>query len=153
MIGILMATTLVAAADAPDLTWLAGYWLNCDRGREVSETWSQPTGTVQLGHNLTRGPGASAWEMLRIETLDGRLVYRAQPGGRPATDFNMIRSGAREVVFENRQNDFPQRIIYRRRGAVLTARIEGVSGGREESFEWAFQSAPLNSHCPRREGG
>lgn len=40
--SLLAAALWQAAAPAPDLSWLAGYWLDCSGGREASETWSDP---------------------------------------------------------------------------------------------------------------
>jgi hypothetical protein len=50
-------------------------------------------------------------------------------------------------VFENPGHDFPQRLIYRRDGDRLTARIEGQAGGRTRTVEWAYRAAPLNARC------
>jgi hypothetical protein len=52
------------------------------------------------------------------------------------------------VVFENEAHDFPQRVIYRREGDRLLARIEGKIGGKERSADWIFNRAGLNQRCP-----
>ena len=46
------------------------------------------------------------------------------------------------VAFENKDHDFSQRIIYRRQKDLLTARIEGVIKGKEESMEWTWKLLP-----------
>ena len=43
------------------------------------------------------------------------------------------------VVFEYKDHDFPQRIIYRRLKDSPTAKIEGVIKGKEESMEWTWK--------------
>ena len=43
-----------------------------------------------------------------------------------------------EAIFENPAHDFPQRVIYRRCGAELCARIEGTLQGKARSFEWRY---------------
>ena len=43
-----------------------------------------------------------------------------------------------KVVFENPDNAYPTRIIYRRDGAALVARIEGKRRGVDASEEWRF---------------
>lgn len=137
----------------PSLDWMAGYWLSCDGGREVAEAWSQRRGGVMLGTNISVGAQSSSWEQMRIEALPERgngLSFVAQPrGAREGTRFALTRWAAREAVFENPDNDFPQRVIYRRVGDRLIGRIEGRAGGREQSMEWQFRSAPFNSRCPR----
>ena len=138
-----------AAAAAPDLGWLAGYWLSCADGRETSETWSDRRGGVMLGSSLTRRGERVGWEQMRIEESDGRLAFVAQPQGAAApTVFPLVRSGPGEAVFENPQHDFPQRVIYRRDGDSLTGRIEGRTARGESAAEWRYRAAPLNQRCP-----
>lgn len=134
----------------PDLDWLAGYWLSCEDGRDVAETWSERRGGVMMGYTITTGPQAFSWEQMRIETgePDGALSFIAQPrGAEGPVAFRLVRAGAREAVFENPQHDFPQRVIYRRSGNRLTGRIEGDGG---QSHEWHYRAAPLNTRCRRR---
>ena len=54
----------------------------------------------------------------------------------------MVESGDKRVVFENKQHDFPQRILYwlDAQGA-LHARIEGPQGGKTVSEEWVWKRA------------
>jgi hypothetical protein len=134
----------------PDLDWLAGYWLSCEDGRDVSETWSARRGGILLGYSVTTGRQAFSWEQMRIEAgLPGPddMSFFAQPrGAETATAFRLVRSGPREAVFENMANDFPKRVIYRREGNRLTGRIEGADG---QALEWRYNVAPLNSRCPR----
>ena len=152
---IAIALALAAAQPAgftpqPDLDWLAGYWLSCEEGRDVSETWSTRRGGVILGYSVTTGTQALSFEQMRIEAgLPGPedMSFFAQPRGADgATGFRLVRSGPREAVFENMENDFPQRIIYRREGDRLTGRIEDRQG---EGIEWRYNAAPLNRRCPR----
>jgi hypothetical protein len=151
MIAALAALLAASEAAPPDLGWLAGYWLSCEGGREVAETWSGRRGTVMMGYTISTGPAGSSWEQMRIEAgnpAPGEVSFLAQSGGaeRPVA-FRLVRSGVREAVFENPDHDFPKRVIYRREGDRLTGRIEG-DGGR--SMEWRYRSAPLNARCPRR---
>lgn len=149
----MLAAQPAAGADEyrePDLDWLAGYWLSCDDGRDVSETWSTRRGSVMLGYGVTTGVQAFSFEQMRIEAGrdgPGVLTFLAQPrGADAATPFRLTRSGPSEAVFENPDTDFPQRVIYRREGDRLTGRIEGADG---QEIEWHYRAAPLNSRCPR----
>ncbi|WP_292058448.1 MULTISPECIES: DUF6265 family protein [unclassified Brevundimonas] len=137
------------ATPAPDLSWLAGYWLDCSGGREASETWSDPRAGLIVGHSVTVRNGRSGFESARIAPLkDGGLAYFAQPDGAPATPFRLIDSGPQRAVFANPDNDFPHRIIYDRAGDVLTARIEGADDDENRSVQWRFNRAELNARCP-----
>ncbi|MNI13687.1 hypothetical protein D3C73_669210 [compost metagenome] len=150
MIALAAAAALqTAPAPAPDLSWLAGYWLDCSGGREASETWSDPRAGLIVGHTVTVRQGRSGFESARIGPLpDGGLAYFAQPGGAPATVFRLIDSGPNRVVFANPDHDFPRRILYERAGDVLTARIEGAADDENRSAQWRFNRAELNALCP-----
>ena len=148
LLAAALLQTAAPATPAPNLSWLAGYWLDCSGGREASETWSDPRAGLIVGHSVTVRNGRSGFESARIATLkDGGLAYFAQPGGAPATPFRLIDSGLQRAVFANPDNDFPHRIIYDRAGDVLTARIEGADD-ENRSVQWRFNRAELNARCP-----
>jgi len=142
--------TAATARAEPDLDWLAGYWLSCEGGVEVSETWSNRRGGIMLGTSITSGEDSFGWEQTRIEAGADGLSFHALPRGQPPAAFRLVRSGPGEAVFENPDHDFPQRVIYRRDGERLTGRIEGRVQGREEAMEWHYRAAPLNARCARR---
>ena len=53
----------------------------------------------------------------------------------------MTRS-ANELIFENPQHDFPQRVIYRlQTDGSLLGRIEGVSKGKEKAVDFPMTRA------------
>lgn len=148
---IAVAASLIQAQvqAPPDLSWLAGYWLDCSNGREVSETWSDPRGGLIVGHNVTLRGGRVGFEAAHIgPTPDGGLAYYAQPDGAPPTPFVLIAHEPGRAVFENVENDFPTRILYARDGEVLTARIEGEINGQPRAVNWRFEAAALNTRCP-----
>lgn len=135
-----------ASDDAParqldDLSWLVGSWLERKPGVETEEHWIAPKGDLMLGVNRTvRESGKTSFEFLRIARTPTGISYFANPGGRPATEFRLVEAAAKKVVFENREHDFPQRIIYwRDDDGSLHARIEGTIGGLPRSQEWKWQ--------------
>ena len=146
--ALFAATTMQAAPARPDLSWMAGYWLDCSRGREASETWTDPRGGVLIGAAVTVASGETSFEYARVGPIEGDMAYVAQPGGVAPTAFPVIEASAARVVFQNLDNDFPQRVLYQRTGDVLTARIEGHRGDREQAMEWRFDKAELNTRCP-----
>lgn len=151
-VAALIAALLQTAAppSVDDLGWMSGYWLSCGPQGEVAETWTDPRGGQMIGHGVTLTPrGRTDFEMLRIAPADGVAAYHAQPRGQAPTVFKAIEADGDHVVFQNLENDFPQRIIYRRQGAdIMTARIEGAIDGREQSMEWRFDRRELNARCP-----
>lgn len=150
-----MLTAMLAAAliqttplATPDMSWMAGYWLDCSDGREVSETWSDPRGGLSVGHAVTIEGGRASFEVSHIGPTREGFAYVAQPGGVPPTVFVLSENGPTRVVFANAENDFPTRVIYEREGDALKARIEGEIAGQPRSMEWDFKAMPLNSRCP-----
>ncbi len=126
------------------LEWLAGMWSGMDGATKVEEHWMRPAAGVMLGvHRDVDSAGFVWFEYLRIETRNGTTVYAAMPGGRPATIFPLKEIGRNSVVFENVENDFPQRIIYQLNDdGSLLARIEGMEAGVVKSKEWVWKKGP-----------
>ena len=123
------------------LEWLAGMWSGMDGGTKVEEVWMRPSAGVMLGvHRDVDSAGFVWFEYLRIETRGGTAVYAAMPGGRPAVLFPVKEITRNHVVFENVENDFPQRIIYHLNDdGSLLARIEGMEAGIVKSKEWIWK--------------
>ncbi|HEY7508805.1 MAG TPA: DUF6265 family protein [Vicinamibacteria bacterium] len=131
----------VAAASIERLSWMAGGWASRDGEEWTEEHWLAPRGGTMLGlHRDVRGRRTTGFEFLRIEARPEGLVYLASPGGRPATTFRAIEVSHERVVFENKEHDFPQRILYWRSPGALHARIEGVENGKPASMEWRWRA-------------
>lgn len=144
MIGLLLALQAASAGQVSDLAWLAGDWVACDGGRSVEERWIGPAGDVLIGANLSWNGKRASHEFFRVAPdATGTPTFFAQPGGRPPVAFPAREIGGQRVVFENRAHDYPQRVIYRREGQRLHARVEGMVAGKLEAEEWAF--APRTS--------
>ena len=84
LVAALMQT---APSGAPDLSWMAGYWLDCSNGREASETWSDPRDGLSVGHAVTLENGRVSFEVSHIRRTPQGVAYIAQPGGVPPTVF------------------------------------------------------------------
>ncbi len=130
-----------AKAAVGDLQWLAGAWVGT-RGTSattsIEERWSPPLGGAMLGVSRTVSRGRmTAFEFLRIVERDGGLVYVAQPGGAPPTEFVLTELGDKRAVFVNPRHDFPQRIVYEvAADGRLGASIGHSKGGRPQRFEF-----------------
>ncbi len=108
-------------------------------GTRIEERWTSPAGGAMLGTNRTlRGGRMTGFEFLRIITREGRLVYVAQPGGRPPTEFPLAESGPDLLVFENQGHDFPKRLRYRRTGSILVVELDGIEGGQPARATFTF---------------
>lgn len=111
--------------------WLAGCWEQRSAHRESLEMWMPPAGGLMLGASRTLVGGAvREYEQLIIKVEGGKLVYTATPSGQQTVSFTSTSVTDTSFTVENLQHDFPQRIIYRRRGAdSVIARIEGPGRG------------------------
>jgi hypothetical protein len=131
----------VKGTGAAGLAWLEGRWAGVQDGVESEEHWTSPAGGGLVGmHKDVQAGRMVGFEFFRIAPdQDGVLCYFTSPGGRPATPFRAVEQGASRVVFENREHDFPQRILYwlDDRGR-LHARIEGTLEGKEQSEDWTW---------------
>lgn len=125
------AAPAALAAQTPSLpAWLAGCWQQRSGNRESLEMWMPPAGGLMLGASRTIVGGAvREYEQLVLKMENGKLVFTATPSGQQTASFTSTSVTDTSFVVENPQHDFPQRIIYRRRGTdSLIARIEGPGG-------------------------
>lgn len=80
-----------------------------------------------------KGSKTISFEFLRIIENETGIYYISKPSeNKEETAFKLIKFNNNEVVFENPEHDFPQRIIYKlEKGTSLFARIEGKKNGKE----------------------
>ena len=152
-LAIMLTTSIclhhVFAADPPatkptlsTIAWLAGVWTADENGRQLTEQWMPPAGGTMLGMSRTVARGRTVeYEFLLLrEEAGGEINYVAKPSGQAEVAFKLIRATATEVVFENPQHDFPQRISYTLKdGGKLTAAIEGTKNGKTRRVEFNYQ--------------
>lgn len=141
LVGLAPASPWAAEAGVEQLAWLAGCW-QAESGEPGSvEHWLPPAGGTMLGVSRTVRQGRTvAFEFMQLRRQpDGVLALIPQPSGQPPTIFRLSSLGAAEVVFENPQHDFPQRIVYARPDDTrLLARIEGLRQGLARTIEFSF---------------
>lgn len=138
-----------ASGDAVDAAgWLAGCWrVESPDGQNVAEEqWMAPRGGLMVGVSRSiRGGEARGHELLTIRVEDGRLVYHAVPSGQAATDFPARRVDEGLLEFVNAEHDFPQKIVYTRRGHdQAEAAVFGDVDGSEPAFTIPYERVP----CP-----
>ena len=117
--------------------WLIGNWENkTPKGLSV-ETWTDPgNGTAYEGKSyFISGKDTLFSETIRIEEKLGQLYYiptvSNQNSGKPIV-FILTSSTEKEMVFENPEHDFPQKITYTLSAPdSLTAIISGLRKGKE----------------------
>ena len=80
-------------------------------------------------------------EILYLKKFADQWAYVAVPNGQNITLFALIEYSPKKFVFENKEHDFPQRIIYEfHKDGKLTAAIEGDVDGELKRKEFSFIS-------------
>ena len=93
-----------------------------------------------MSRTVARGKTVEYEFILLREEADGTINYVAKPSGQAEAAFKLVRASATEILFENPQHDFPQRIIYTlKEGGKLTATIEGTKNGKTRRVEFNYQ--------------
>src|SRR6185436_19304882 len=130
---ILTAASLYGQTKLADFKEMAGCWERRDDTKKllISEQWMAPPGTSILGIGRTVKEGKTiGWEYMRIEERTDGVYFVSRPHeNTDETAFKLIESKNGRFVFENKEHDFPQRVIYTTRRSSLKGRIEGLSNG------------------------
>jgi hypothetical protein len=132
---------------APDLTkieqlrWIISKWEGVTPNGKLYEVWTQKNDTTYSGVSFFVAEGDTLFtESILLVLSKGELYYiptvSNQNNASPIT-FTLISVANTEFTFENKNHDFPQRIVYKNSTPdKLDARIEGVDNGkfRKEEF-------------------
>ena len=148
MFAAVLACLIVPAAASQsegigDLEWLVGTWARS--GGRIEETWRRLGDTLLEGASyIVDGETGTKRqdEWILLTSMDGDVYYITKPRGNPEpTAFQLVATGDDTATFENRNHDFPQRIIYKRVGeAAMTVTIEGPGeNGETRSIDFAYE--------------
>jgi hypothetical protein len=123
-----------------ELDWMTGVWVSEANGAMTQEAWTHPNFGAMSGVGQTTGLAREPrFEFMTITTVNSRPVFIAHIKGQAPTPFGLKHGPAGEAVFENREHDFPQRIIYRKCDEDLCARIEGTVDGKAKAVDWRYR--------------
>jgi hypothetical protein len=145
--GALAPGFLVAQPRQPTIdqvVWLTGCWHGSSPGREYREQWGKLAGGMMMGTSQTVRDGKTVeYEFLQILAAEDGVYYLARPSGQKEAAFKLIEVTPQSAIFENKQHDFPQRILYRLGAAgSLVARIEGVENGAARGVDFPMTREP-----------
>lgn len=142
---VLAAIALAGSAQAAPadhvqaLAWLAGSWVQRGENLTVREIWTVPQDGAMAGASQTNRAGRKPFvEFMTITAEPTGATFTARIEGQPPTPFVLKAGPPDEATFENLAHDFPQRVIYRRCGQDLCARIEGTVNGKPQSQDWRY---------------
>ena len=135
------------------VAWLHGCWQRTSANGVIDEQWMRPGGGTMMGLSRTvrrvgQVDSTTEYEFLRLFARDGKLVYAAHPSGQSPAEFTESELGDGSIVFANPQHDFPQRVIYRKRGAdSLIARVEGTIGGNARGMDFPYRRVSCDARA------
>ena len=97
-----------------------------------------------LGRTV-KGGKTTAYEFMQFREENGNLVFLPQPQGGERVSFPLKDAFGEKFMFENKEHDFPQRVIYERKGpGLLLATVEGTYKGKEEREEFQMTKVRCN---------
>ena len=147
-LGILIGVSVGTLSNASQrsgidrLDWISGCWVLDDGKERTEENWMKPGGQSMIGMSRTVAGGKTVFtEHIQIRETNGQIAYIVALGmGAKPVVFKLIKSSDNDVIFENPEHDFPQRIIYRRESAdALFARIEGQEKGVNKAMDFRYK--------------
>ena len=100
-----------------------------------------PRGKTMIGSSRTvDGTNLVGYEFMMIREQGDRYAFEVRPSGKAPIVFTSSTLTDSSVVFENPQQDFPQKIGYRRDGDnAMYAWIEGSRNGEKRSFGFPYR--------------
>jgi hypothetical protein len=140
--GLSLAAGPASAQQSPDkrLAWLVGCWESADKTNR--ETWMGAPGGMMFGNATKLEAGRLAFfEQARIDLRTMPSTYTVSPMGSRSSTFleNPAATPPKTnaIVFENPDNEFPQRLVYASpKRNQLTATISQLDGSRSVTFAW-----------------
>lgn len=137
-------TTTTPEVDQTELKkteWLIGSWRGTFPEGCVGETWEKQSDSLFSGRGFfVMGADTVSKETLRLLSEGGQVYYEptvSKQNDGKAVRFKMTLANETDLVFENPEHDFPQKISYHRIGSdSLLAEISGQQKGapRTETF-------------------
>lgn len=125
-------------------SWLLGGWQGQTPEGIAGERWEKKNDSTYSGKGYFMvGKDTVSSETMSLEQNSDGVFYiptvKEQNNGQPVT-FKMTKSTETEMVFENPQHDFPQKITYTRFGAdSVVAEISGMMEGKPNAMRFPMK--------------
>lgn len=126
------------------INWILGYWEMSSPDGTVTESWIRTNDTSYsgVGKFLDSTGKMLTTEEIQIVLRNNELWYipsvNGQNGGQPVS-FKEASFTDTMVVFENKEHDFPQRIVYvKKSDSTVLAYIEGDMDGEHMRIDYPY---------------
>lgn len=112
-------------------SWLIGEWGNTSKEGILTETWTKENDSTFLGKTyFITGKDTAFTESIQLMQKEDQLLYiptvSDQNEGKPVS-FILTTSSENQLVFENKEHDFPQKITYNKiTNDSIVAEIYGI---------------------------
>ncbi len=128
-------------------SWLTGTWKMQDKETVTVEEWSSAgPAALKCKSYEVKGRDTTMIENASMSCIGGKQVFTFHPiltslgDNRQPVSFVLISVENNTFVFENKSNDFPQRVVYQNVNAnECHARIEGVQNGKMERVDFNYK--------------
>jgi hypothetical protein len=144
---ILVLPGLCSAQNSPlfeKLSFLDGKWsLKTDKGRIV-ESWKRVSNSQLEGfsYSISHSGDSTLLETIQLIELNGDILFVPTgfgEGNNTKVAFKLISAENSTFVFENKEHDFPSRIVYRSLSKdKILAWIEGAVNGQFKKIEYPY---------------
>ncbi|MGV3460097.1 MAG: DUF6265 family protein [Flavobacterium sp.] len=141
--------TTAPVAEAPNkmakAEWLLGSWGNTTPEGALTEKWEKVNDSVMHGESyfVIGGKDTLFAETVALTSENGKLAYTVTVPGQndeKPVRFDMTSSNESQIVFENPQHDFPNKIVYKKiTNDSLVAEISGMKKGKPASEQFAMK--------------
>jgi hypothetical protein len=127
-----------------NLEWLIGEWINISEESEFYEIWLEVNDSSFYGESfLLVSNDTVFYETMTLEKRQNQIILTPitmnQNDGNPIP-FKLISSEVDKFIFENKEHDFPQRIVYSNpQPDSIFAYIEGTQDGEYRKSEFPFK--------------
>jgi hypothetical protein len=158
--GVLCIGSMVFAMQARDAkaataddrlqacAWLAGEWVELDEGGRTEERWTPPSANSMVGTcRMIRNGKVGMYEFMLIEQTGDDVELRIRHYRWNMADIDkeplvwkLVKSGEKELIFENPSRERVRRIEYRRDGDVsLSCTLVSVKDGQDSTQVFEFK--------------
>ena len=136
---ILFAVSTFAQGESI-LKLFPGKWKMISEKTEYYEEWKMVDSTELAGKGYSIETGVvTESETVYLKKFENTWAYVAIPKNQAITLFALNDFTQNKFIFENKEHDFPQRIIYEfKNDGTLTAIVEGKLDGEEMSRVFNF---------------
>ena len=138
--AILVSISNLYAQDDSIIMLFPGLWKMEIENAEIYEEWQLVNKNELIGTSYSLENGIKIInENLWIKKFMDKWAYIAVTANEDITLFPLVEHSPKKLIFENKEHDFPQRIIYEfHKDGKLTAAIEGNVNGGLKRKEFSF---------------